>query len=132
MIFRERLSRAQLVALAIAVVAVVVLTVEVGTPPVIALGLALSFALYGVVKKVVPADPRVSVGVEALHRDCRWRVAYLVVLHAARAGDISSITGRATSVLMMLAGRADGACRFCCSPPRPSGCRWSRWACCST
>jgi len=44
---------------------VVVLAVEVGTPPVIALGLALSFGLYGAVKKVVATDPRVSVGIEA-------------------------------------------------------------------
>jgi chloramphenicol-sensitive protein RarD len=65
LLFRERLNRAQFIALAIAVVAVVVLTVEVGSPPVIGLGLALSFGLYGAVKKVVPTDPRVSVGIEA-------------------------------------------------------------------
>ena len=69
MIFRERLNRAQFAALAIAVVAVVVLTVEVGALPIIGLGLALSFGLYGAVKKVVPTDPRVSVGVEAGDRD---------------------------------------------------------------
>src|SRR5690348_10864010 len=46
LIFRERLNRAQFAALAIAVVAVVVLTVEVGSPPVIGLGLAVSFGLY--------------------------------------------------------------------------------------
>lgn len=65
LIFRERLNGAQLVALVIAVVAVAVLTVEVGSLPLIGLGLALSFGLYGAVKKVVPTDPRVSVGVEA-------------------------------------------------------------------
>ena len=65
LVFRERLNRAQFAALAIAVVAVVVLTVEVGSPPIIGLGLAFSFGLYGAVKKVVPTDPRVSVGVEA-------------------------------------------------------------------
>ena len=65
LIFRERLNRAQFVALAIAIIAVVVLTVEIGAPPVIGLGLAVSFGLYGAVKKVVPTDPRVSVGVEA-------------------------------------------------------------------
>ncbi|MFG1933699.1 EamA family transporter RarD [Mycobacterium sp. NPDC048908] len=65
LIFHERLNRAQFAALAVAVVAVVVLTVEVGEPPLIGLGLALSFGLYGAVKKVVPVDPRVSVGVEA-------------------------------------------------------------------
>ena len=39
LIFKERLNRAQIVALAIAIVAVVVLTVEIGSPPVIGLGL---------------------------------------------------------------------------------------------
>src|SRR5215213_2616519 len=60
LVFRERLNRAQFAALAIAV-----LTVEVGSPPIIGLGLAFSFGLYGAVKKVVPTDPRVSVGIEA-------------------------------------------------------------------
>jgi len=64
-IFRERLNRWQIGALAVAVLAVVVLTVEVGSPPLVGLGLAASFGLYGAVKKLVPTDPRVSVGVEA-------------------------------------------------------------------
>ncbi len=63
--FGERLNRAQAGALTIAVAAVLVLAVEVGAPPYIGLGLAVSFGLYGAVKKVVPTDPRVSVGVEA-------------------------------------------------------------------
>jgi chloramphenicol-sensitive protein RarD len=81
LIFRERLNRAQFVALAIAVAAVVVLTVEVGSVPLIALGLALSFGLYGAVKKVVPVDPRVSVGIEA-GIAAPFAMAYLVVLLA--------------------------------------------------
>ena len=44
-VFRERLNRTQVAALLIAVSAVVVLTVEVGAPPVIGLGLALSRGL---------------------------------------------------------------------------------------
>ncbi|MGH3639886.1 MAG: EamA family transporter, partial [Mycobacterium sp.] len=47
LVFRERIGRWQLVALALAVVAVVVLTAEVGTPPYIAVALAATFALYG-------------------------------------------------------------------------------------
>ncbi|CAJ1504312.1 EamA family transporter RarD [[Mycobacterium] burgundiense] len=65
LIFRESLNRAQLFALLVAVLAVLILAVELGAPPWISLGLALSFAFYGLVKKVVPTDPRVSVGVEA-------------------------------------------------------------------
>ncbi|MDT5256240.1 MAG: chloramphenicol-sensitive protein RarD, partial [Mycobacterium sp.] len=88
LVFRERLNRAQFVALAIAVIAVVVLTVEVGSPPIIGIGLALSFGLYGAVKKVVPTDPRVSVGVEA-GVAAPFALAYIVVLQA---------TGQATFV----------------------------------
>jgi len=102
LVFRERLNRAQFAALAIAVIAVVVLTVEVGAPPVIGLGLALSFGLYGAIKKVVPVDPRVSVGIEA-GLAAPFAVGYLVVLQ---------VTGQATFtdhgpghvVLMILSG----------------------------
>ncbi|MEZ5154193.1 EamA family transporter RarD [Rhodococcus zopfii] len=58
--FRERLCRAQIAALLLATIAVVVITVDYGRPPIIALTLALSFALYGVIKKIVPLDPRTS------------------------------------------------------------------------
>lgn len=65
-VFRERINRWQAVALTIAVIAVAILTAEVGEPPYIAVVLALSFGVYGLVKKVVQADPRVSVAVETL------------------------------------------------------------------
>ncbi|MDV3124736.1 EamA family transporter RarD [Mycobacterium sp. 21AC1] len=66
LVFRERINRWQAVALVIAVVAAAILTAEVGEPPYIALVLALSFGVYGLIKKVVQADPRVSVAVETL------------------------------------------------------------------
>lgn len=62
--FGERLNRLQSVAVGIAAVAVVLLAAGAGGQPAIALGLALSFASYGAVKKVVGADPRVSVAIE--------------------------------------------------------------------
>ena len=49
----ERLLRAQWVAVGIAAVAVAVLTVEYGRPPWIALSLAATFGLYGLLKKLV-------------------------------------------------------------------------------
>ncbi|WP_149362022.1 EamA family transporter RarD [Lolliginicoccus suaedae] len=65
-VFRERLSRAQAVALGLAAIAVLVLTLDYGYPPYIALSLAFSFALYGVTKKLIPIDPRQSVAGETL------------------------------------------------------------------
>lgn len=56
LVLGERLSRAQLVALALAGTGVTVLTLGYGRFPWIALSLALSFALYGLVRKTVAAD----------------------------------------------------------------------------
>lgn len=102
LIFRERLNRAQWGALAIAVAAVVVFTVEVGAPPVIGLGLALSFGLYGAVKKVVPTDPRVSVGVEAAVA-APFAVAYIVVLEGGASGTFTDF-GPLHIALLILSG----------------------------
>jgi chloramphenicol-sensitive protein RarD len=102
LMFRERLHPAQCVALVIAVAAVVVMTVEVGTVPVIALGLAVTFALYGAVKKVVPVDPRVSVGLEA-GIATPFALAFLVVLHVV--GDATFTNhGAGHAALMISSG----------------------------
>jgi chloramphenicol-sensitive protein RarD len=65
-LFRERLSRAQWAALALACVGVLVPALAYHRPPVIALVLAVSFGLYGVIKKLVPLDPLRSVTAEGL------------------------------------------------------------------
>nr|WP_090341790.1 EamA family transporter RarD [Mycolicibacterium malmesburyense]CRL71865.1 rarD protein [Mycolicibacterium malmesburyense] len=101
-VFRERLTRAQFAALAVAVIGVVVLTVEVGAPPYIGLGLALSFGLYGAVKKVVPADPRVSVGVEA-GIATPFALAYIAVLQSTGHGTFTGYGGDHVA-LMVLSG----------------------------
>jgi chloramphenicol-sensitive protein RarD len=102
LVFRERIGRWQLVSLMLAVVAVVVLTIEVGEPPYLAIALALSFALYGVVKKVVDADPRVSVAVETLIA-LPIAIGYLVTLHLLGQGHFLG-SGNWHTVLLMLAG----------------------------
>src|SRR5689334_12419024 len=101
-IFREKLNRPQLLALAIAVIAVVVLTVEVGAPPYIGLGLALSFGLYGAVKKAVPTDPRVSVGIEAVVA-APLALAYIVVLERGGPGTFTDF-GAGHVALLILSG----------------------------
>ncbi|WP_099037532.1 EamA family transporter RarD [Mycobacterium neglectum] len=102
LVFRERLNRAQFTALAIALVAVLVFTVEVGAPPVIGIGLALSFALYGAVKKVVPTDPRVSVGVEAAVA-APFALAYIAVLEGGGPGTFTDF-GAGHIALLVLSG----------------------------
>ncbi|MCU1700547.1 MAG: protein RarD [Mycobacterium sp.] len=102
LVFRERIGRWQLFALLLAVVAVVILIVEVGAPPYVAVGLAASFALYGLVKKVVVADPRVSVAVETFLA-LPLAGGYLIVLAVLGQGHFLHY-GTGHAVLMMLAG----------------------------
>ena len=101
-VFRERIGRWQLAALLIAIIAVVVLTVGVGAPPYIAGVLAVSFALYGVVKKVVVADPRVSVAVETFLA-LPFAGGYLIALEALGHGHFVN-HGAAHTVLLVMAG----------------------------
>ncbi|MBB5160237.1 chloramphenicol-sensitive protein RarD [Mycobacterium sp. AZCC_0083] len=102
LVFRERIGRWQLFALLLAVVAVVILIVEVGAPPYVAVGLAASFALYGLVKKVVVADPRVSVAVETFLA-LPLAGGYLIVLAVLGQGHFLHY-GTGHALLVMLAG----------------------------
>ena len=101
-IFRERLNRWQLLALVLAVVSVVILTAEVGDVPYVALILALSFSFYGLIKKVVDADPRVSVMVETL-----WAlpvaVGFMIWLEVSHQAHFVNY-GAGHAALLMLAG----------------------------
>ncbi|MDP4032621.1 MAG: EamA family transporter RarD [Pseudorhodobacter sp.] len=65
-VFGERLSRGQTIAVALAGLAVATLTAGLGVAPWIALALALSFGLYGLIKKRISAGPVVSVTAEVL------------------------------------------------------------------
>jgi chloramphenicol-sensitive protein RarD len=62
--FGDRLRWPQAVALAIAAAGVVYMTVSLGEFPWISLTLAVSFAVYGIVRKVVPVDGVVGLSVE--------------------------------------------------------------------
>ena len=62
--FGDRLRWPQFVALAIAAGGVIYMTVGLGELPWISLTLAVTFALYGIVRKVVPVDGVVGLSVE--------------------------------------------------------------------
>jgi chloramphenicol-sensitive protein RarD len=63
-VLRERLKPAQTAAVAIAAIAVAVLTVDYGHPPWIALTLACTFGLYGLIKNRAGVDGTQSLAVE--------------------------------------------------------------------
>ena len=66
LVFRERLRGAQWVALALASCGLVYLIVARGELPAIALTVASSFALYGLVRKVAPVESLVGLTVETM------------------------------------------------------------------
>lgn len=66
LIFGEQLSNAQWYAIALVGVAVIVLTVGIGTLPWVALVLASTFAAYGALKRHLDTGPVVSVTTEVL------------------------------------------------------------------
>jgi len=101
LIFRERLAAAQWVALGLGAAAVVVLTVDYGRPPYIALVLAVSFALYGLVKKVIRLDAMRSLAAEGLV-SAPFALAFLVFLSVTGANTL--FDGPVEAGLLMATG----------------------------
>lgn len=64
LVFRDSLSRVQAFAVGLAALAVLLLTLGLGVAPWIALVLATTFGLYGLVKKLSPLGPMVSTAAE--------------------------------------------------------------------
>jgi chloramphenicol-sensitive protein RarD len=64
LVLGERLRRLQWVAVGVAAMGVVVLTIQAGQLPWIALSLAVTFGSYGLIKKVVGVEPAAGLAVE--------------------------------------------------------------------
>ena len=64
--FKEKLNRIQTLALALAVLGVSIELAAAGSLPLVSLGLALSFGLYGVLKKTVRVSPEIALFTETL------------------------------------------------------------------
>lgn len=86
LVLRERLRRAQWVALGLAAAAVVVLAAETGHVPWLALMLAVTFGLYGLVKKTVPAEATAALTAECL----------VLAVPAVAVGAVLTATGHGT------------------------------------
>ena len=101
-LFGERLTPAQGVAVLLAVAAVLLLEVGVAGNPMIALGLAVSFGIYGAVKKVVRVDPPVSVTVETAIA-APFALVYLIGLQLTGLSQFAG-HGAGHVALMLLCG----------------------------
>ena len=114
-LLHERLTRPKWLAVAVAAVGVIVLAVDYGRPPVIALTLALSFGLYGLVKKSAGVDGTQSLAFETTLL-APIAIAYIVWLQASGRGTLTGHgaghvalllgSGPATAIPLMLFGAA--------------------------
>ena len=100
--FGERFSRLQMLAIALALSAVAVLTVWLGQPPWISLFLAGTFGIYGLIKKGMAAGPVLSVGAETLLL-APLALGWLLWLHLNGGGAFRDSAG-AVGYLMLSAG----------------------------
>jgi chloramphenicol-sensitive protein RarD len=103
-LFRERLRRPQWLALGLAAVAVVWLTVDYGRVPWVAVGLALSFATYGLLKKKAATGAVEGLAVEATII-LPVVLGYLVWLELVGRATFGH-SGWSTTVLLIAAGPA--------------------------
>lgn len=87
-VLRERLRMGPLVAVAIAAVGVVVLTIDVGTVPWVSLALASTFALYGLIRKTSPAG-----SLDGLTLEMAFLVPVALVVLAVRAAAGDGVVG---------------------------------------
>jgi chloramphenicol-sensitive protein RarD len=102
--FSERLRPLQWTAVGIAAVAVAVLTVDYGRPPWIALTLALSFGLYGLMKKLVKVEAAPGLFVETALVAVP-AIVVLAVLHGSGSGTFGQVSP-AHSLLLASSGAA--------------------------
>jgi chloramphenicol-sensitive protein RarD len=101
-VFRERLRPRQLAALALGTCAVIVLTVDYGRVPWIALVLAISFGSYGLVKKLANVGAAESLAFETLVL-LPPALAYLVAIEASGSGTFAS-HGAGHALLLVASG----------------------------
>mgnify|MGYP002715723230 FL=1 len=99
-LLRERLNRAQMVAIALASLAVVVLTVQLGRLPLVAIGLMLTWGFYAFCKKSLPLGPTQGFTLEVLLLT-PFALAYVLWLGASGQSHFAS--GSLADTLLLIA-----------------------------
>jgi len=110
-VLRERLNRAQWVAVALAALAVLYLALLAGRPPWIAGTLAVSFSLYGLLRKVISVDALPGLATETLLLMplalaylawCQWTGSGALTTHGPAIAALLVGSGLVTSIPLFL------------------------------
>ncbi len=97
-LLKEKLKRTQIAALALVVVAVLILTVEAGRLPVVALALTFSWGFYAFFRKTLPIGPNQGFLLEVLLLT-PFAFAYLVYLNLQGGGHF--LMGNTTDTILL-------------------------------
>ena len=100
--FKEKLSRAQLFSVVIALIGVAIMTFNYGQVPWIALLLAMSFAIYGVLKKKIVLDATRGLAIETMFI-LPFALAYYIYLLHNHSMSFLHVNVK-TDVLMIISG----------------------------
>jgi chloramphenicol-sensitive protein RarD len=98
-LLKERISPLQKAAVALAALAVVILTVDLGRLPVVAIALMLTWGFYAYFKKQLPIGPNQGFALEVLLLT-PFAIGYVVYLHLNGTGHF--IQGNSFDTLMLL------------------------------
>jgi chloramphenicol-sensitive protein RarD len=99
--FRERINAIGLAAIALATVGTILQALALGHPPLIALFLAVTFTIYGVIRKRVEVDAQAGLFVESL---LMWLPGLALVLWLAHAGVARFATGAPITLILLAMG----------------------------
>ena len=101
-LFHEKLSKLKWASIVIAFLGITGMSIELGRLPLISVGLALTFALYGAAKKKLHINPFISITLETL-LVLPWALGYALWLYDAGEGHFLTESA-ATDWLLMGAG----------------------------
>ena len=102
-ILKEKMTKAQVFSFILAAVGVIVLTASYGRFPWIAFGLAFSFGLYGLAKKMIKVDSDIGLTLETM-TTAPFALIYLFYLSSQ--GDLSLFHFSGGTDLLLIAGGA--------------------------
>jgi chloramphenicol-sensitive protein RarD len=101
-ILKERLNFWQMVSTILAAIGVLYLTINSGVFPIVSLALAITFALYGLIKKLVPLPAMYSLTIETMI----VTPFALIFLLQTNFSKISSFEFSSTAILLIISGVA--------------------------
>ena len=103
LVLGERLGKLQWLAVGLAAVGVAWLTWQGGRVPWIAIGLSISFALYGLLRKLTPVEPVAGIGMESLFLFVP-ALAWVLWAEAGHGGGFTGGWGWGTLALLVASG----------------------------